>query len=180
MGTKRVGLARTQALLEGLKRSLALGTTQISCGTVTASNGLTATAGGVTATAGDIQADDGNIVLGGATNTFNANIQSVTQATSITTTVTINGSCGIITMHATAIAADENIEFTVTNSVAKTTSVILLSMQDEHTTDDSQLVCASHTHGNGSFKVTVANTDSSQASSATAVKIHFLIINTSA
>ena len=48
MGSKRVGLARTQALLEGLKRSLALGTTQIACGTVTASNGITASGGGIT------------------------------------------------------------------------------------------------------------------------------------
>lgn len=177
MGSKRIGLARTQTLLQNLNRSLALGTSQISCGTLTASNGLTATAGGVTATAGDIQADDGNIVLGSATKSFKTDIKGVTQSTNITTSVTINGSCGIITMHATAIAADENIEFTVTNSVAKTSSVILLSMQDENTTENSQLVCASHTHGNGSFKVTVANTDSAQATSATAVKIHFLIVN---
>ena len=61
MGSKRVGLARTQALLENLKRSLALGTTQIACGTVTASNGVTASGGGIThessATSGIAQGD---------------------------------------------------------------------------------------------------------------------------
>ena len=82
-------------------------------------------------------------------------------------------------MHATAIAADENIEFTVTNSTVQADSVILLSMQDENTVDNTQLVCATHTIGGGSFKITVANTDSGQASSATAVKIHFLVINNS-
>ena len=122
----------------------------------TATVGGLLTAGtGLTATTGDITSTAGNVV------------------------VTLNASSGIITLHATAIAADENIEFTVTNSHAKTTSVILLSMQDENTVDNTQLVCASHTHGNGSFKITVANTDSAQASSATASKIHFLIINPS-
>ena len=63
MGTKRVGLARTQALLEGLNRELAMGTSQISCGTVTASNGLTASAGGLTVTAGGITVDAGDVAV---------------------------------------------------------------------------------------------------------------------
>ena len=82
-------------------------------------------------------------------------------------------------MHDTAIAADENIEFTVNNSVVQADSVILMTMQDENTVDNTQLVCAHHTIADGSFKITVANTDSAQASSATAVKIHFLVINNS-
>ena len=75
--------------------------------------------------------------------------------------------------------ADENIEFTVTNSTVQADSVILMTMQDENTVDNTQLVCATHTIAGGSFKITVANTDSAQDSSATAVKIHFLVINNS-
>ena len=53
MGTKRVGLARMQALLENLKRTLTLGTATISAASLEATTGgLTATAGGITHTAG--------------------------------------------------------------------------------------------------------------------------------
>lgn len=104
---------------------------------------------------------------------------AVTQATNITTAVTTNATSGIITLHASAITADENIEFTVNNSFVKTSSVILLTMQDENTVNNTQLVCAHHTIADGSFKITVANTDSAQDSSATSVKIHFLVINNS-
>ena len=130
--------------------------------------------------AGDTTLATGNLIITGATKgIIHTNSGTVTQGTSITTTVVLNTTSGIITMHATAIAADENIEFTVTNSTVQTDSVILLTMQDENTVDNTQLVCATHTIGSGSFKITVANTDSGQASSGTAVKIHFLIINNS-
>ena len=104
---------------------------------------------------------------------------AVTQTTNITTAVTTNATSGIITVHATAIAADENVEFTVNNSFVKSDSVILLTMQDENTVNNTQLVCAHHTIADGSFKITIANTDSAQDSSATAVKIHFLVVNNS-
>lgn len=122
----------------------------------------------------------GNVIITDATDGIkHTGSGTVTQATNITTGVTLNASSGVITMHATAIAADENIEFTVTNSVVQADSVILMTMQDENTVDNTQLVCAHHTIAGGSFKITVANTDSAQASSATAVKIHFLVINNS-
>ena len=55
MGTKRVGLARMQALLENLKRSLTLGTATISAASLTATTGgVTVTAGGITHTAGSL------------------------------------------------------------------------------------------------------------------------------
>ena len=63
---------------------------------------------------------------------INMNNGAVTQGTSITTTVIINTASGIITLYATAIAANGNIEFTVTNSIVKTDSIILLTMQDEN------------------------------------------------
>lgn len=55
MGSKRVGLARTQALIENLKRSLTLGTSTISCASVTATSGDVAiTAGNLAITSGII------------------------------------------------------------------------------------------------------------------------------
>ena len=170
MGTKRVGLARVQALIENLDRAIGLEGSNVTVNSLISDEGVSITSGHCTIT-------DGRLKLTSATKGIEATHTNVTQATSITTGVTASGHVGIITMHATAIAADENIEFTVTNTIAKTTSCIFLSMQDENTTDDAQLVCASHTHANGSFKITVANTDSAQASSATAVKIHYLLIN---
>ena len=135
---------------------------------------------GLSARTGDITATAGNMVIISATKGIvHTNSGNVTQGTSITTAVTINASSGIITMHATAIAADENIEFTVTNSTVQADSVILMTMQDENTINNTQLVCAHHTIASGSFIITVANTDSGQDSSGTAVKIHFLVINNS-
>jgi len=122
----------------------------------------------------------GNVVVTSATDgIIHTNTGTVTQGTSITTGVTLNTSSGVITTHATAVNADENVQFTVTNSVCKTTSVILLSMQDLNTVDHAQLVCATNEINNGSFIITLANTDTDAASSATANKIHFLIINPS-
>ena len=71
----------------------------------------------------------GNLIITDATDGIkHTNSGTVTQGTSITTGVTLNASSGVITMHATAIAADENIEFTVTNSVVQADSVILMTM----------------------------------------------------
>jgi len=120
-----------------------------------------------------------NITITGATNgIIHTNSGTVTQGTSITNGVTLNTTSGVIQMYAAAIAGDANIEFTVTNSTVQADSVILLTMQDENTVNNTQLVCATHTIASGSFKITVANTDE-DASSATASKIHFLIINNS-
>ena len=128
---------------------------------------------------GEVNVEDGNLIITqAAKGIIHTGSGTVTQGTSITTGVTLNTTSGVITMHATAIAADENIEFTVTNSTVQADSVILMTMQDENTVDNAQLVCAHHTIAGGSFKITVANTDES-ASSATAVKIHFLVINNS-
>ena len=52
MGSKRIGLARTQALLENLKRQLAMGDSTLAVKTLTAAEGVTATTGGMTVTAG--------------------------------------------------------------------------------------------------------------------------------
>ena len=120
-----------------------------------------------------------NVTITGATNgIIHTNSGTVTQGTNITTGVTLNTTSGVITMYAAAIAADANIEFAVTNSTVQADSVILLTMQDENTVDNTQLVCATNAITSGSFRISVANTDE-DASSVTASKIHFLIINNS-
>jgi len=104
---------------------------------------------------------------------------TVTQATNHTTGVTINATSGVIQLAAVALANATNAEFTVTNSTVQADSVILLTIQDENTTNNAQLSVATHTIAGGSFKINVHHADSAGATSATASKIHFLIINNS-
>ena len=104
---------------------------------------------------------------------------TVTQASNHTTGVTLNTTSGVIQLAAVALANDTNAEFTVTNSTVQADSVILLTMQDENTTDNAQLSCAVHTIAGGSFKISLMHSDATGATSATASKIHFLVINNS-
>ena len=104
---------------------------------------------------------------------------TVTQATDHTTGVTINATSGVITLAAVALANATNAEFTVTNSTVQADSVILVTMQDENTTNNAQLSCAIHTIAGGSFKISIMHSDATGATSATASKIHFLVINNS-
>ena len=104
---------------------------------------------------------------------------AVTQATNHTNGVTINATSGIITLAAVALNATTNAEFTVTNSFVKSDSVILITVQDENTTNNVQLAAAIHTVADGSFKISLVNPHSSGNTSTTASKIHFLVINNS-
>jgi len=65
MGSKRIGLARTQALLENLKRQLAMGDSTLAVKTLTAAEGVTATTGGLTVTAGGLTVTAGTTHLRG-------------------------------------------------------------------------------------------------------------------
>jgi len=106
-----------------------------------------------------------------------SNNNIVTQATNHTTTTELNAPDGIITLAAVALNATTNAEFTFTNSFIKSTSLILLTMQDENTTDNVQLSCAVHTITNGNCKITLVNSHSSGNTSTTASKIHFKILD---
>ena len=143
--------------------------------------GGTATAGLTVASEGqNVTVDTGNLVsTAAAKGIIHTNSGTVTQATSHATGVTINATSGVITLAAVALAATTNAEFTVTNSTVQADSVILVTMQDENTTDNKQLACAIHTVGSGSFKISVVNPHSATSTSATASKIHFLVINNS-
>ena len=143
--------------------------------------GSTATAGlTVNAEGQNVTVDTGNLVITqAAKGIIHSGSGTVTQATNHTTGVTINATSGVIQLAAVALAATTNAEFTVTNSTVQADSVILVTMQDENTTDNKQLACSIHTLAGGSFKISVVNPHSATATSATASKIHFLVINNS-
>jgi len=128
----------------------------------------------------DVTVNAGSLIITGATEGIvHTNSGVVTQATSHTTGVTLNASSGVITLAAVALAAATNAEFTFTNSVIQSDSVILITVQDENTTDNAQLTAATHTIASGSCKITLHNPAATGSTSATASKIHFLVINNS-
>ena len=102
-------------------------------------------------------------------------------AGALTNGVTINATSGIITLSATGLAAATNAEFTFTNSTIQADSVILLTMQDANTTNNAQLTCAlvSINGSGGDCVISVHNPAATGTTSATASKIHFLVINNS-
>ena len=153
MGTKRIGLARFEALLENLKRSLALGTATIA-------------AASLTATAGDIDLDAGTIhIKNGAT---------VTQASSKSTTVVANADAGKITMDAAQLNADAIVTFTVTCSEARASDVCIVNHHSGGTVGAYSVDATGHAAG--SFKITVTNVSASNLSEA--LVLHFALIKT--
>ena len=141
--------------------------------------GGTATAGLTVESEGqDVTVETGNLVIEQASKglTF-TNKGTVTQESLHTGGVTINATAGVITLAAVALSAATNAEFTVTNSTVTTSSIILITMQDENTTNNAQLTAATHTIANGSFKISIFNPAATGATSTTASKIHFLVIN---
>jgi len=128
----------------------------------------------------DFTATDGNLFIPAVHHgIIHTNTGTVTQATNHSTAVTLNATSGKITLAAVALAATTNAEFTFTNSALNTTSVVLVSMEDNNTTDNAQLAVSVHTIADGSCKVNLVNPHSSGATSTTASKVHFLVINTS-
>ena len=120
----------------------------------------------------------GNVAITDATDGLvHTGTGTVTQGTNHATAVEINATSGVIQLAAVGLANATNAEFTVTNSTVDTDSVILLQIQDENTTNDAQLAVAHHTIADGSFKISIHHPDSEGETSATASKIHFLVIN---
>jgi hypothetical protein len=151
-----------------------------SASVVTYTTGGAATTALTVDSAQDVTVNAGSLIItGAAEGIVHTNSGTVTQATDHTTGVTINTTSGVITLAAVALAATTNAEFTVTNSTVQADSVILVTMQDENTVDNKQLACAIHTIAGGSFKISIVNPHSATSTSATASKIHFLVINNS-
>ena len=141
--------------------------------------GGTATAGLTVAAEGqNVTVDTGDLVITQATKGLvHTGAGTVTQETGHTTGVTINATSGRITLAAVALAAATNAEFTVTNSTVTANSIILLTVQDENTTNNAQLTAATHTIASGSFVISLHNPAATGSTSTTASKIHFLVIN---
>ena len=79
---------------------------------------------------------------------------TVTQLTSTTTPVTLNTPSGVVTSFTQTLASLDEVTFTITNSVVKTSSVVLVST--EYVGNGNADVTVS-TVANGSFNVTIAN-----------------------
>lgn len=128
----------------------------------------------------DVTVNVGSLIVTAATEGIvHTGSGTVTQASNHATGVTINATSGVIQLAAVALNAATNAEFTVTNSTVQADSVIILTVQDENTTNNAQLTACTHTIAGGSFKISVHNPAATGATSATASKIHFLIINNS-
>ena len=142
MGSKRIGLARTQALLENLKRELDLSGTkfnnQISTSNVTVRSATTAH--DLTDTDGDLTviytgAMDGNVTLPQATSANTGMVIKVIYSTSAGTTARklgfTNAGDTVLTGNLTlgaldAGAGDENISFAITNN----SKVVIIDADD--------------------------------------------------
>ena len=97
---------------------------------------------------------------------------TVTQKISITNGVTINKAAGTITTVSSTIAHDAAASFTVTNSYAKSDSVIVVSAK---TAGAGIPVATVDIKTNGSFGITLINAASSAAFNDT-ISIDFIIV----
>jgi len=96
---------------------------------------------------------------------------TVTQATSITTAVTLNNRAGVVTTVSSTLAANAEAEFTVNNTVVEAGSVIMLTGLydgDGHVSLNVKSVSA------GSFVVVVSNSGGAALNST--VGVQFLVL----
>ena len=135
--------------------------------------------GNVVLSAGNVELTDGNLVITAADHgIIHTNSGTVTQGTNATTAVTLNTTSGVITTYAATLATNTEVEFTLTNSTIQADSIVLVTMQDENTDANSHILTTTNTIAGGSCKINLFNCGSGTAS-ATACKIHFLVINNS-
>jgi hypothetical protein len=125
--------------------------------------------------------DNAQIAVGGDVNpivqyindSFTPN--TVTQATSITTGVTLNSKSGVITTQSTTLAAGASASaFTLTNSTITASSVIITNCEQGATGSSVNALVSSI--ANGSCNITLTNVGGTTTGAA-AIKIHFLVIN---
>lgn len=103
---------------------------------------------------------------------------TVTQATGITTGVTLNTTTGqITTVTAPSIAAGAEATFTVTNSTVAATSIVLVSVATQFS--DGLVNAFVSAVGAGSFNITLTNVDAAAVSAGAAV-INFAVFGGSA
>jgi hypothetical protein len=146
--------------------------------------GGTATAGLTVASEGqNVTVDTGNLVITaaakGIVHTGSGTATQTSGSPAHTDGVTLHATSGVITLAAVALAATTNAQFILTNSTIQADSVVLLTMEDRNTTDNKQLACALVDVDAGACTISIVNPHSATATSATASKIHFLVINNS-
>jgi len=98
---------------------------------------------------------------------------NVTQATSITTGVTANGSSGVITTVSSTLAADASATFTLTNSKITAASVILLQVAYGGTAAGNPIVVLDNL---AAGSVDIILTNAGTAALDATVDIHFLVV----
>ena len=102
--------------------------------------------------------------------------ETVTQATSITTAVTLNASAGVIVLHATAIGGHDSHYFTFNNTLINSRSIILLTCEvDGAEASGAGLTAQIASRAAGTVQIRVSNTGN--ATTTTNHSIHFLIMN---
>jgi len=97
---------------------------------------------------------------------------TVTQATSRTTGVTLNKTCGAITTHTASLAAGAEAAFTVTNSAVAATDTVVLSIKSGAAATPLAWVSAVAA---GSFQITISNLHASTAETG-AIVINFAVL----
>jgi hypothetical protein len=98
---------------------------------------------------------------------------AVTQATSISTGVTLNAYSGVITTVSQTVAAGAEAEFTVTNSKVAATDVVVACIKT-HTSAGTFIVATSAVAA-GSFKLRLTNLDAAAAGNNT-LAINFVVL----
>lgn len=102
---------------------------------------------------------------------------AVTQATSISTGVTLNATTGVITTVSQTVAAGATAEFTVSNSKVAATDVVAVCIKTH--TSGGAFTAAVSAVANGSFKVRLTNVHASAAGDNVLV-LNFIVLKAAA
>lgn len=103
---------------------------------------------------------------------------TVTQATSITTGVTVNASCGTIVTVSQTIAAAAEASFTVTNSFVEANDVVIVNVKSTSSAGGPFIAYVSAVAA-GSFQITLTNPHAANAGDNT-ITLSFAVIKVSA
>lgn len=101
---------------------------------------------------------------------------TVTQATSITTGVTVNATSGTITTVSQTIAAGAEAEFTVTNSTVISTDTIVVNLADTASGAGGPFIVQVTAVTTGTFNVSITNTHAANAGNSV-LKINFVVLH---
>ena len=120
----------------------------------------------------------GNTVLAEATvdKILTSGTKAVTQTSSITSSVTCNGSAGVITLVSSTVAATTVHSFTLENTEITANSVIMLTLENPTNADEDNVHVSLQSVSSGRAVINIANNTSTQAT-AQVRKIHFIVMN---